>query len=269
MAFVTTGLTNGGLTTHYQIDYDDSLSQADGRDRANALLGVCEDDYNLVSGWFGGISLTVGTPITVRINPGPAASARWGPPIDLVPGNGSDIGLVRYLLVSEIVEMFMGAQNHGGFDTGKEGHAGESRSRFLAGQFLIANGLGVTEPLFRLASLNNTPVPGGPVFRADSIAEAYSYAQSLIGARSLIGALERQLQRSDADRPVQPGEQPRWPASRLTPGRSASSSLHPGVPLPSIRAYGSRARDAHVSLSRASSSCKRNWTAIGPQASAV
>lgn len=249
MAFVTTGLTNGGLTTHYQIEYDDSLSQADGRDRANALLGVCEADYNLVSGWFGGISLTVGTPITVRINPGPAASARWGPPIDLVPGNGSEIGLVRYLLVSEIVEMLMGAQNHGWLDSGKEGHAGEGRSRFLAGQFLIANGLGVTEPLFRLASLNNTPVPGGPVFRADSIAEAYSYAQSLIGARSLIGALERQLQRSDAGRPVQPGEQ--------------------RDPLPSIRAHGSRVRDAHVSPSRASSSCKRNWTAIGPQVSAV
>lgn len=30
MAFVTTGLPNGGVTAHYKIEYDDSLSQADG-----------------------------------------------------------------------------------------------------------------------------------------------------------------------------------------------------------------------------------------------
>jgi hypothetical protein len=152
MAFVTTGLINGGLTTHYQIEYDDSLSQADGKDRANALIETCEADYNLMAGWFGGIALTVGIPITVRINPGGYASAKWGPPIDLVPGNGSNIGLVRYLLVSEVVEMFMMAQNQGWFGAGNEGSAGEGLSRFLAGQFLIANGLGVTEPGFQLAN---------------------------------------------------------------------------------------------------------------------
>jgi hypothetical protein len=152
MALVTTGLTNGGLTTHYQIEYDDTLSAADGVDRANALIAVCEADFNLMSGWFGGIALTVGIPITVQITPGPYASAGWGPPIRLTPGNGSSVALVRYLLVSEVVEMFMLAQSLGWFGAGNEGSAGEGLSRFLAGQFLIANGLGVTEPGFALAN---------------------------------------------------------------------------------------------------------------------
>ena len=51
MAYTTAGLTNGGRTTHYQIQYDDSLSPADGMNRANALIAVCEQDYALVSGW--------------------------------------------------------------------------------------------------------------------------------------------------------------------------------------------------------------------------
>lgn len=160
MTLVTTGLTNGGLTTHYQIQYDDSLSQADGRDRANALIGACEADFTLMSGWFGNIALTVGTPITVNISPGGYASAGWGPPIRLTPGNGSSLTVVRYLLVSEVTEMFMMAQGSGWFapDNSNEGSAGEGLSRFLASQFLIANGLGVSEPGFDLAGswLNST-----------------------------------------------------------------------------------------------------------------
>ena len=152
MTYTTAGLTNGGKTAHYQIQYDDSLSQADGMDRANALIAVCEQDYDLMAGWFGNIGLTVGIPVTVQIAPGPYASAGWGPPITLTPGSGSPLTVVRYLLVSEVTEMFMLAQNKGWFGAGNEGSAGEGLSRFLAGQFLIANGLGVTEPGFALAN---------------------------------------------------------------------------------------------------------------------
>lgn len=152
MTLVTTGLTNNGRTTHYQIQYDDSLSQADGMDRANGLIATCEADYTLMAGWFDNIALTVGIPITVNITPGSYASAGWGPPIRLTPGNGSDLTLVRYLLVSEVTEMFMLAQNRGWFGAGNEGSAGEGLSRYLAGQFLIENGLGVTEPGFQLAN---------------------------------------------------------------------------------------------------------------------
>ncbi|MFL6163643.1 MAG: hypothetical protein ACJ74U_15665 [Jatrophihabitantaceae bacterium] len=152
MTLTTTGLTNGGLTAHYQIQYESTLSTADGRDRANGLIATCEADYALMAGWFGGIGLTVGSPITVNLQPGSYASASWGPPIQLVPGAGSALEVVRYLLVSEVTEMFMLAQNHGWFGAGNEGSAGEGLSRFLAGQFLIANGLGVTEPGFALAN---------------------------------------------------------------------------------------------------------------------
>jgi hypothetical protein len=158
MTYTTVGLTNNGRTPHYQIQYDDTLSQADGVDRANALIAVCEGDFTLMSDWFDNIALTVGIPITVQIAPGSYASASWGPPITLIPGNGSSITVVRYLLVSEVTEMFMLAQNKGWFGAGNEGSAGEGLSRFLAGQFLISKGLGVTEPGFSLAnSWMNTP----------------------------------------------------------------------------------------------------------------
>src|SRR3954462_8077693 len=45
-------LINVGSTTHYSISYDDSLSQADGLTRAQQLLGVCEQDYELMASWF-------------------------------------------------------------------------------------------------------------------------------------------------------------------------------------------------------------------------
>lgn len=148
MAFKT-----AGSTTHYTIQYDDSLSQADGLDRANGLLAKCEADFSLMAGWFAGVTLTVGTPITVQITPGPYARAGWGPPITLVPGNGSPVALLRYLLVSEVVEMFMLAQSKGWFGTGNEGSAGEGLSRFLGAQFLAAAGLGTSESGFDVARL--------------------------------------------------------------------------------------------------------------------
>src|SRR5207244_10169666 len=57
-------------------------------------------------------------------------------------------------------EMFMLAQNRGWFDPGgsNEGSNGEGLSRFLASQFLIATGLGVSMSGFQLAPswLNST-----------------------------------------------------------------------------------------------------------------
>jgi hypothetical protein len=96
MALTTFGLTNGGRTNNYQIQYDDSLSPADGVNRANALIGVCDQDFQIMSNWFGNIGLTVGSPITVNISPGGYASAGWGPPIRVTPGDGSSLTVVRY-----------------------------------------------------------------------------------------------------------------------------------------------------------------------------
>ena len=152
MAQTNSGLNNPfglgkGISTHYAITYDDSLSAADGQDRANGLLAVCENDYNWMSGYFGGISLPFSLPIAVQITPGSYAKAGWGPPITLQPGNGSKLDLVRYLLVSEVVEMFMKSEANGwgySFSDGNEGSKGEALSRFLGYQFLSSQGLDTT-----------------------------------------------------------------------------------------------------------------------------
>src|ERR1051325_3916378 len=143
MALTTAGLTNGGLTAHYQIKYDDSLSAADGRDRANALIAVCEAYFTQMTNWFGGIALPYAIPYEVDIMPGGGWSAGWGdgPPITLVPGNGASIDLVRFLLVAEVTEMFMLEQGLGWSPlASSEGSAGEGLSHFLATQLLISIG---------------------------------------------------------------------------------------------------------------------------------
>ncbi|MDA1764240.1 hypothetical protein PDK32_28895, partial [Bacillus cereus] len=171
MAYITKGLPNGGLTHNYQIKYEESLSQADGLNRAIDLMGVCDDDFKLMSNWFGNIPPSFTTPLTVQISPGTYASACWGgstnpsspcfnmpeSTISLTPGNGSTLDVVRYLLVSEVTEMFMSSQKKGWYGgkfdpSGNEGSAGEALSRFLATQFLIIKGLGTKEPGFDLAN---------------------------------------------------------------------------------------------------------------------
>jgi hypothetical protein len=153
-------LVNVGSTTHYSVSYDDSLSQADGLTRAQQLLGLCEQDYELMASWFPGLSLPYSLPVAVNIVPGGYAGASWGPPISLRPGNGSSLTVVRYLLVAEVVEMFMLAQNKGWFasDGSNEGSAGEGLSRFLSTEFLIQRSLGWSMPGFDTARfwLNST-----------------------------------------------------------------------------------------------------------------
>lgn len=146
-------LKSAGSTTHYSISYDDSLSAADGPGRAAQLLAVCEQDYNLMSTWFPGLALPYALPVAVDIIPGGYAGASWGPPISLRPGNGSGTNVVRYLLVAEVVEMFMLAQNNGWFaaDGSNEGAAGEGLSRYLSTEFLVQTGLGWAMPGFDTA----------------------------------------------------------------------------------------------------------------------
>ena len=149
MAQTQTGLNNNyglgnGITTHYTISYDTTLSQADGKTRANALIGACEGDYTWMSNLFGGTGIPFSLPVSVQLVPGAYAGAGWGPPITVTPGNGQPIDLVRYLLVSEVVEMMMDQRANGwgySFGDGNEGSKGEALSRFLGFQFLSQNGL--------------------------------------------------------------------------------------------------------------------------------
>jgi hypothetical protein len=150
MALTTTGLTNGGVTTHYRFQYDDSLSapiNPGGPEpaRTNAVIAACENDFNLMSGWFGNIALDVNFTIPVNVTQN-SGGASWSLSsgnltVTINPGNGV-ASFVRYLLVAEMVEQFMRAQGRGWYGSGTEGSEGEGLSRFLAAQFLAVNGFG-------------------------------------------------------------------------------------------------------------------------------
>ena len=141
MALTTTALTNGGLTTNYQFQYDDSLS-ASGLEpaRTNQVIEFCEQDFNLMSGWFGNISLGVNLPIPVDVTP-KSGGAGWvkkggNPTVTIKPGTQNQ-QWIRSLMVAEMTEMFMDAQNIGWYGDHNEGTDGEGLSRFLRGQFFI------------------------------------------------------------------------------------------------------------------------------------
>jgi hypothetical protein len=156
----TTGLTNGGITTHYKFQYDDSLSGPGGPEpaRTNAVIAACESDFKLMSGWFKNISLglTFPSPIAVTQNSGGASWSSSGSnlAVTINPGVDGAATFIRYLLVSEIVDVFMSAQGTGWFDSaaGDEGSIGEGLSRFLAAQFLAINGFGNPPAGFTIAN---------------------------------------------------------------------------------------------------------------------
>jgi hypothetical protein len=150
MAFTTNGLTNGGVTTHYRFQYDDSLSapiNPGGPEpaRTNAVIAAVEGDFNLMAGWFGNIALDVNftIPVNVTQNGGGAGWSLSGGNLTVTinPSNGN-AAFVRYLLVAEMVEQYMRAQGLGWYGNNTEGSEGEGLSRFLGAQFFILNGFG-------------------------------------------------------------------------------------------------------------------------------
>jgi hypothetical protein len=164
MAFTSAGLAGGGRTAHYQISYDTALPG--GLALAVGLLATCEGDFNLMSGWFAGVSFEFSFPLPVQIvNAGGGAS--WSDPPDIAvafgasptitvnalnPPTAPSVGFLRYLLVSEVTEMFMASQNKGWYEDtslfsgADEGSKGEGLSRFLGVQFQLANSLGSIPP---------------------------------------------------------------------------------------------------------------------------
>jgi hypothetical protein len=150
MALTTTGLTNGGVTTHYRFQYDDSLSapiNPGGPEpvRTNAVIAACEGDFNLMSGWFGNIALDVNftIPVNVTQNGGGASWSLSGGNLTVTINPSTGVAsFVRYLLVAEMVEQFMRAQGLNWYGSNTEGSEGEGLSRFLAAQFLAVNGFG-------------------------------------------------------------------------------------------------------------------------------
>jgi len=154
---VTTGLTGGGVTTHYAFYYDQSLGGPAGIEpaRTNAVIAVCENDFNWMQTQFAGVDITnaMTLPIPTHVT-ALGGGAGWGPPLTLKPGNGPASSL-RALMVAEVSEMLMLAQHKGwGFSAGvgDEESCGEGLSLFLTVQFQLLNGFG---GLFNTGSCNS------------------------------------------------------------------------------------------------------------------
>jgi hypothetical protein len=135
---VTTGLTGGGVTTHYTFSYDESLTGLEPA-RTNAVIASCEADYNWMQTQFVGVTRGT-TPIPTTVLPSCCGASWW--PLRLSAG-GRSSNFVRELIVAEVVEMFMAAQDRGwGYSNGvgNEESCGEALSLFLLTQFQISIG---------------------------------------------------------------------------------------------------------------------------------
>jgi hypothetical protein len=148
---VTTGLTGGGTTTHYQFYYDPVLAGPGGPEpaRTNQVIAACETtDFAWLQAQFQGVTITQTLPIPTYVtavnNKSGSWSAGWGPPLTLNPNQGAGSAFVRCLMIAEVSEMLMLSQHKGwGFSEGfgNEESCGEGLSLFLTTQFQIANGL--------------------------------------------------------------------------------------------------------------------------------
>jgi hypothetical protein len=154
---VTTGLTGGGVTTHYAFYYDESLGGPGGIEpaRTNAVIAACETDFNWMQTQFAGVDIAnaMTLPIPTHVT-ALGGGAGWGPPLTLKPGNGP-ASTLRALMVAEVSEMLMLAQNKGwGFQAGvnDEESCGEGLSLFMAVQFQLVNGF---SPLFNTGSCDS------------------------------------------------------------------------------------------------------------------
>jgi len=178
MWYTTAGLINGGTTTHYQFAYDRVLATAVFGNiepaRTNSLLAnaansipVVENDFAWMQTQFAGVNVanqvTVPIPTFVNAGTGGGYGAGWWP-LGL-NAKTNPATCLRSLIVAEVVEMFMAAQDKGwGYSSGvgNEESSGEALSLFLAVQFQLNNSLG-TNWLFNgtPAVWLNTSLPTG------------------------------------------------------------------------------------------------------------
>lgn len=156
---VTTGLINGGVTTHFNFFYDPSLGGAGGIEpaRINQVLAtganakpVIENDFDWLQAQFAGIDMTRARsfpiPIHVTAVVENGYNASWGWPLVMNAGT-NPATLLRSMFISEVSEVFMLAQDKGwGYSNGvgNEESCGEALSLFLTVQFQISQGLGST-----------------------------------------------------------------------------------------------------------------------------
>ena len=115
IAMADPGYIDLPATAHFRFEYDNTLNQLAASAFGVALAGNAETDYNLVSFWFGGLT-PPGVPFNVKINK-PSATRSGGndgnKQITIDVGANADFDLGRWVLVAELTEIFMRAQNRG------------------------------------------------------------------------------------------------------------------------------------------------------------
>ena len=159
MWYTTTGLTNGGATTHYQFSYNILLATAAYGNiepgRINSILAnaansvpIVENDFTWMQTQFAGVTiLSSPLPTYIHAGTGGGYGAGWGGETMGVNSKNNPASCVRSLIVAEVVEMFMATQHKGwGYSAGvgTEGSCGEALSLFLTIQFQISNGIGIS-----------------------------------------------------------------------------------------------------------------------------
>ena len=158
MGFTTANLPNGGQTARYKFSYDDTFSAADGWQRTAQAMAAADQDFALMQSWFPGVNYAFDLPMNVQIA-NATGGASWEDPSDIQrdfgytctvtinPGTGTSANFIRFLLVAEVVEMFMASQGDtwyqstSAFHGADEGSKGEGLSRFLSVQFLLTRGI--------------------------------------------------------------------------------------------------------------------------------
>ncbi len=117
-----------GITEHFHIFYNPILGDA-GSYHAEAVLAVCERDYNIIQGIFGGI-IPARVPFNVIISPGIGGAYHHGcEGTDLYCTDSPNTDFINMLVVAEEVEVFSAAQGLG-WDCATTN--GEALSRVLA-----------------------------------------------------------------------------------------------------------------------------------------
>ncbi len=149
MSYSFDGVPNNGVTGkgYFQVGYDSDATKAttSGKPGAQNLYPFVDDDFELMQTWFPSIKLRYSFPIQLILTTDAGNGASWGPPVKLFPI--TDSWFLRYLVVSEVTEMFMQAQGKGWYLT-NEGSTGEGLSRYLGRQFMLKYGQKVpTNPL--------------------------------------------------------------------------------------------------------------------------
>ncbi|MDP9024532.1 MAG: hypothetical protein M3N13_04035 [Candidatus Eremiobacteraeota bacterium] len=136
MATSTTGLTGGGLTANFQVQYEDSLgTPANTIANANALLALIENEFNVTTGWFNtpGGQFGTGHRQVVNLNKTDGSGANnsgYGNPtnLDAQSGNANHAAaasVVEMVFMNEWVEILMSL-------TGGRWNAGDSNGEALS-----------------------------------------------------------------------------------------------------------------------------------------